>query len=540
MKSPIVFIIFNRPNETKTVFEAISKARPSELFIIADGPRTDKEKILCDSVRSIVEKVDWPCKVTKNYSDVNLGCKIRVSSGLDWVFTQTDRAIILEDDCVPDQSFFKFCDYLLDYYKDNSSIMHISGNFFHQNNPKFNEKASYFFSKIPHIWGWATWSRAWKKYDVGLIKWPALKKNNSLIKKFNNNGAYEYWSKIWDQYYSNQIDSWDGQWFFACLSNDGISINPTKNLISNIGFSESATHSKNINQFSNIHRESISFPLLNPDSIVIRKVYDDYIFRNNFGVDKLLIYKILRPIKNIFPRFYSKIKNVYRRIMTFKNWPKFIWPINRIRRYNQVAVLRDGTKILLRDLLSSDFSIALEIGYLNYYLDSSLISNKPSIIVDVGANIGIFSLMAGHAFPDATIYAIEPENENFEQLLKNIKLNNLQNIKPIRAIVSNTTSKKTLYLSKFNSAHSTSFIKNTETQDVDSITLKSINKIDILKVDAEGSEYEIFSDYIPDCNYIVLEVHEKEGCSERDLINKFRSKYKIYREPALYKLKRFS
>lgn len=540
MKSPIVFIIFNRPNETRTVFETIKKARPSTLFIIADGPRTDNEKPLCDSARSVVEKIDWPCKVMRNYSDKNLGCKIRVSSGLDWVFDQTDRAIILEDDCVPDQSFFKFCDYLLDYYKDHEYVMHISGNFFHQKNPKFNEITSYFFSKIPHIWGWATWSRAWKKYDVELNKWPALKRNGSLIKKINNSGAYEYWSKIWDQYYDNQIDSWDGQWFFACLINNGICINPTKNLVSNIGFSKSATHSKIANRFSNIERQSISFPIKKPDSININKSYDDYIFRNNFGIDKSLFYRILRPIKNSFPRLYAKIKNIYRRIIIFKNWPKFIWPINKFWRYNQIAALQDGSKILLRDLFSSDFSIALEIGYLNYYIDPSLIKSNSNIIVDVGANIGIFSIMAGRAFPNATIYAIEPEDKNFQQLLKNIKLNNLKNIKPIKAIVSNSVGKKTLYLSKFNSAHSTNFINDSETQIVDSLTLKSFDKIDILKVDTEGSEYEIFSDYIPDCKYIVLEIHKKEGCNERDLINKFRSKYNINRESTLYKLKRLS
>ena len=540
MKSPVVFIIFNRPAETSIVFDAIKKAKPPTLFIVADGPRTENETLLCNSTRSVVEQIDWPCKVMRNYSDKNLGCKIRVSSGLDWVFEQTDKAIILEDDCVPDQSFFNYCDFLLDFYQDSEEVMHVSGNFFHQNNPKFHETTSYFFSKIPHIWGWATWSRAWKRYDVNLNKWPELKKDGVLIKKFNNNGAYEYWSAIWDQYYNNQIDSWDGQWFFACLSNDGVCINPTKNLVSNIGFSQSATHSKSLNQFSNIERIPISFPISGPESRTVNKYYDDHTFQSNFGIDKTLFYRILRPFKNSFPRLFTKIKNVQRRIRLFKNWPKFLWPANRIWRYNQVAILRDNSKILLRDLFSSDFSIALEIGFLNYYLNSSLISSQPNIIVDVGANIGIFSIMVGRNFPKATIYAIEPESDNFDQLVKNIKLNNLQNVKPIKAIVSNVTGKKTLYISKYNSAHSTSYIDSTNTQIVESTTLDQFKKIDILKIDAEGSEYDIFSDSIPDCKYIVLEIHKREGYNERDLINKFRSKYEVKKESALYKLKRRS
>lgn len=175
MKAPIVLITFNRPLLTKQVFNVISKAKPSVLFLISDGPRNGAERKLVEETRQIISLIDWPCKVFRKYSDVNLGCKISVSSGLDWVFSRADRAIILEDDCVPDPSFFTFCDDLLDKYEDNPKIMHITGSFLLGNNSV--SKDSYYFSHFTSVWGWATWRRAWTKYDVAIKDW----QNNSQI-----------------------------------------------------------------------------------------------------------------------------------------------------------------------------------------------------------------------------------------------------------------------------------------------------------------------------------------------------------------------
>ena len=164
MLTPIVFLIFNRPDTTKRVFEAIRQAKPKKLLVVADGPRDDRqgEAEKCAAVRSIIDTVDWDCKVLTNYADVNLGCGLRVSSGLDWVFEQVEEAIILEDDCLPHPSFFPFCEEMLDLYRHDERIMHIAGT--NSLEEWKSDVQSYHFSYTGGIWGWATWQRAWKYY----------------------------------------------------------------------------------------------------------------------------------------------------------------------------------------------------------------------------------------------------------------------------------------------------------------------------------------------------------------------------------------
>lgn len=156
----IVFLIFNRPEETARTFAAIKAARPSTLLVVADGPRLDRagEQELCARTRTVIDGVDWPCEVLRNFADANIGCGRRVSSGLDWAFSQVDEAVILEDDCLPDPSFFPYCDELLERYRTDERIMMVSGNNFQ--NGASRTWDSYYFSRLPHCWGWATWRRA--------------------------------------------------------------------------------------------------------------------------------------------------------------------------------------------------------------------------------------------------------------------------------------------------------------------------------------------------------------------------------------------
>lgn len=313
MKTPVALIIFNRLQETRRVFDVIRAAKPEKLFIISDGPRNKEEAVTCASVRAIVENIDWPCEVQRNYSETNLGCKKRVSTGIDWVFEHVDKAIILEDDCLPEPTFFSFCEELLERYRDDEKVMHVSGNFFHQKNKNFVSQNSYFFSSIPHIWGWATWKRAWKKYDVNMKEWSGLRKSGDLEKIFNNAAAYEYWSTIWDQYQAGKIDSWDGQWLFACIKNQGICINPTKNLISNVGFGVTATHTKKSSLFASMPTEPLSFPLSHPQKIEVNTKADDFTWRQNFGINRKLSQRILGPLRRKFPSSYATIRNLFRK-----------------------------------------------------------------------------------------------------------------------------------------------------------------------------------------------------------------------------------
>lgn len=268
VNSPVVMIIFNRPDTTAKVFAEVARARPSKLLVVADGPRADLpgEAERCAAARKIVEQVDWPCEVLTNFSDSNLGCKQRVSSGLNWVFEAVEEAIILEDDCVPDPSFFRFCDELLLHYRDNERVMMISGDNFQ--NGGIRGAASYYFSRYCHVWGWASWRRAWQHYDVEMADWPIAREHGLLHEILDDLSQERHWSKTFDIIHSGVVDTWDVQWMYACWRQRGLSIIPNVNLISNIGFRSDATHTKNeSDRFGDLPVYPMDFPLQHPPVI---------------------------------------------------------------------------------------------------------------------------------------------------------------------------------------------------------------------------------------------------------------------------------
>jgi hypothetical protein len=242
--TPIAFLIFNRPDLTEIVFQAIRRVKPKQLFIIADGPRSTEEATLCAKSKAIIDQVDWDCEVIKNYSDVNLGCRDRVSSGIDWVFSQVEEAIILEDDCLPSDSFFDFCETMLDCYRDDRRIMMISGDNFqvYREQLPASHAYSYYFSKYVHVWGWATWRRAWEFYDVNMSSWPFFQEENLTHSISEDPVEILFWQDIFERVAAGEIDTWDYQWVYTCFHQSGMSIMPTVNLISNIGFRADATH----------------------------------------------------------------------------------------------------------------------------------------------------------------------------------------------------------------------------------------------------------------------------------------------------------
>ncbi len=241
LETPIAFCIFNRPALTRKVFEAIAVAKPRRLLVIGDGARANRpgELELVDQTREIIGLVNWDCDVQVNYASQNMGCKQRISSGLDWAFQQSDELIILEDDCLPDPSFFSYCDELLERYRDDDRIMMISGDNF-QPQPRTNN--SYYFSRWAHIWGWASWRRAWEHFDMEISTWPRAKAEHSLRSAFSSEREYRNWEPILDRQFAGEIDTWDFPWQYACWANHGLSIIPEQNLISNIGFGGDATH----------------------------------------------------------------------------------------------------------------------------------------------------------------------------------------------------------------------------------------------------------------------------------------------------------
>ena len=298
LSTPVAFIIFNRPDMTARVFEAIRQAEPPQLLVIADGPRPDQpgdvEK--CAAARSVVDQVDWPCEVLTNYSEVNLGCKRRVSSGLDWVFETVEEAIILEDDCLPHPSFFRFCEELLERYRDDERVAMISGDNF-----QFGRSCtaySYYFSRYTHIWGWASWRRAWNNYDVDMELWPQIRDGNWLNDLLHDGKLVRYWTNIFERVYRGEIDTWDYQWAFVCLMHRGFTILPSVNLVSNIGFAMDATHTDSRSRLSALEICEMKFPLKHPpflicDSQADKYTFDEFLYLNLVGKMSLKICALL-------------------------------------------------------------------------------------------------------------------------------------------------------------------------------------------------------------------------------------------------------
>ncbi len=278
--TPVALFIFNRPKLTAQVFERIRAAQPERLLVIADGPRTARpeEAELCGASRDLVSSPDWPCQLLTSFSNENLGCRRRISSGLDWVFQECPEAIILEDDCLPSASFFEFCSEMLQRYRDDARILHVSGDNF-QDGVRRGE-ASYFFSRYPHTWGWATWSRAWHGYDVDIPDWPVADREHWLEFILDNPREVDYWREIFTRLYQGEIDTWDYQWIFTCWRKGGMSVLPNQNLVTNIGVGPDATHLKEGHSTVGIPAHELG-ELTHPTDFVRDEEADRYTFERH-------------------------------------------------------------------------------------------------------------------------------------------------------------------------------------------------------------------------------------------------------------------
>lgn len=300
MKTPVVFIVFRRPVVTRRVLSAIREAQPEILFIVADGPRREQEEEarLCIEVRALVDTmVDWPCTVIKIYAEENLGCARRVSSGLTEVFQQVEEAIILEDDCLPDVTFFPFCEQLLEHYREDERVFQIAG--CRLTFGDFTCGKSYYFSRYPHCWGWATWRRAWRHYDHGMRVWLQKReegwKNGPTSKR-----ERRAWASSFDGVFSGRTDTWDYRWTAICWSLGVWSVTPAQNLVSNIGFGADSTHTKD-GKWGGIPVCSMVFPLTHPTAVKGNELCDAETGRLVFEQSGL-VQRFCRRIKRILSR----------------------------------------------------------------------------------------------------------------------------------------------------------------------------------------------------------------------------------------------
>jgi len=304
----VLFMIFNRPKTTQVVFEAIRLAKPTRLYITADGPRENRigEKELCEQTRKIVQNVDWPCEVKTLFRKNNLGCGKAVSHAISWFFENEEMGIILEDDCLPHQSFFKYCEELLEKYKNNDRIGIISGN----NLQKKRKMGgfSYYFSDFANIWGWATWARSWNDFKLNVNELEENLVLNEIIKRFPKKKFNSYWIEIYEKMKKNEIDSWAYPFYFSQIAKDRVFINPNVNLVSNIGFGDNATHTTSY-LGENIPVQAMKFPLKHPRKILTSHKADKLVF-NNYYVIKISLFK---RIVNKIRRIGGKIRRIFNR-----------------------------------------------------------------------------------------------------------------------------------------------------------------------------------------------------------------------------------
>jgi hypothetical protein len=275
---PILLIAFNRPDTTRRVFEAIRWARPSRLYVAVDGWREDKpgEKERCEEVRQIITSVDWPCKLSTFFRERNYGCGEQVTAAIGWFFETETEGIILEDDCLPSRSFFRFCGDLLERYRNDSRIMMIGGNNLEPVHEREKEY-SYTFSKLTYIWGWATWRRAWKLHDFRMPLFKEVDAKRYLAPVYDSIYERDLFQYVFGKMYTGDDQNtsrrniWDYQWQFACRINSGLVIVPALNLVSNIGFGEFATSVSADSPGRGLKCEEMDFPLIHPEFVMVDK-----------------------------------------------------------------------------------------------------------------------------------------------------------------------------------------------------------------------------------------------------------------------------
>lgn len=296
LNTAVLFLVFNRLDTTKQVFEAIRQAKPPRLYVAADGARASKEGEAdkAQAVRDyIMQNIDWECDVKTLFRDQNLGCKYAVSGGINWFFKHEEKGIILEDDCLPNFSFFKFCEKMLLKYDRNKNIMHING--LNWQNVSETDASSYFFSKYPGIWGWATWKDRWDLYNINMP---------GLDYYIDNNRIYEITSNKVERFYhimtfkrARYIDTWDHQWKYCVFKHNGLCVIPNKNLIKNIGIGEEATHTRSTKQelLTSVQKE-LHFPLSHPENIITDELADRKTAHKKFINFRIIIKYLLHRL----------------------------------------------------------------------------------------------------------------------------------------------------------------------------------------------------------------------------------------------------
>jgi len=302
----VLLLMFNRPDLASQVLDVIRSAKPSRLYLAVDGPRKEKEgeKLEVEKCKLLQESVDWPCEVHTKYESVNLGCGVAVRIAIDWFFTHEEEGIVLEDDTLPDESFFDFCSDLLEKYRDDKRIMSIAG--YTDLEGEELMCGSYDYSNYNLIWGWASWRRAWELHKFSSQEMRDALASDWFIHHLGGKPEVaEYWRQQISDALDERINTWDYQWRMSIWLNNGLSVLPKQTLVQNIGFDERATHTT-VWHDKCIERKAsrIEFPLHYPVSI-----------RRNYGLDKALERVRFKIAPKAQPSWKVRIKRKIKRIL---------------------------------------------------------------------------------------------------------------------------------------------------------------------------------------------------------------------------------
>ncbi|KKP68378.1 MAG: hypothetical protein UR66_C0006G0079 [Candidatus Moranbacteria bacterium GW2011_GWE1_35_17] len=500
MKKPVLFLTFNRLDTTQRVFEEIKKAKPPRLYLASDGAREDKEgeKEIVQKTRDfILNNINWDCEVETLFRDKNLGCGRAVSEAITWFFENEKDGIILEDDCLPHPSFFNFCEELLDYYKDNKKVWHISGDQFM---PNYSNGASYYFAKIMHCWGWAGWADRWKEYQFDLKKY-----DKTNVNRFSDDkNVREYWKAVLERVKGGEVNTWDYQWTFKIIEKNGLCINPSKNLVSNIGII--GTHYSDASIDPNLNMPIFEIDkIIHPEKIEVDIGAVDYIFKYHFNINfynkledtcnnkvilnknKLMmsLKKIKGVLMTILVKFFKKNNiNVSEEYLLFEKY-------RNKERFIEEEIIFKGRKLRIPDVVSFAYQIKEIFSDEIYKFQSG---TESPVIYDCGANVGTSVLYFKKLFPKSKIKAFEADEKIYKILKENVgDLNDVELIhKAVWVNDENLT---------FNSegADGGSLVGNfNDKQTVKALRLKDLLEneevIDFLKMDIEGAESEVIRD----------------------------------------------
>ena len=512
LNTPVLLMIFNKPEETKLAFEQIRQVKPQKLYIAGDGPRANipNDQAKVEAARDyVINNIDWECKVQTLFRDTNLARREGVASTLDWFFENEESGIIINDDIIVSNEFFFYAQELLERYKDNPQIMCITADNFL--NGKTYNNDSYYYSQIPHCWGWASWKRAWEKYRLVEKELPAIIedfKSGNRVKLTHNDAANYMWQQ---NIINSKIDTWDYIWTFAILINSGLTCTPRVNLAKFIDCDKDSTHVKQSAKLSLINTEKFDFPLSHPKEIKCLQQADDYVYKKVFCVDEFnkttesddieQSTNTINDLKPIFDANQQPIRSIYRSDAVIRESQILFSKYLRSPRYQQIVI----------DFLDFSFKLPDAQSFIWQFKDIFELENykfqpktKNPVIIDCGANVGTSCLYFAKTYPNSHIFAFEPDKKIFTYLKDNLKNNNITNVTLFNSAV--WIDNCDLKFSSEGADSGTLLLSSNNMVTVKAISLNDFlsqfDYIDFLKLDIEGVEDIVIKDCLKNLHKI--------------------------------------